>query len=224
MHTRHRTAKAAALAVLLLPAVAAAAGPVNEPAPATAVPQEVESLTVPAPAFAPDADAPRFEVQPLAPVTVPADHEHRGGVMTSAARALPEVTAGERAKLDAARAAVEASRAAGTLFVTHLPADTPRATPDELAAMKLQQLAARETIAPAPDPIAGIGDDLPSVQEVGPPGLTPAEEAKLRGEILPLMSVPPASARLEGGASAHGDGAPVTAPVPADDAKETRDE
>jgi len=224
MHTPHRTAKAAAIAALLLPAVAAATEPINEPAPVAAVPQEVESLFVPAPPVAPDADGLRFDVTPLVSEAVPADHEHRGGVLTNAARALPVVTAGERAKLDAARAAVEASRAAGTLFVTHLPVETPRATPDELAAMKMQQLTARETIAPAPDPIAGVGADLPSVQEVGPSGLTSAEEAKLRGGILPISPVPPASASLEGGASAPGDGAPIAAPAPATDGKETRNE
>lgn len=225
MHTLRPEAKAAAvLAVLLLPAVAPAAEPVNEPPPVAAVPQEVESLIVPAPPLGVEADAPRFDVTSLAPETVPADHEHRGGVLTNAARTLPAVTAVERAKLDAARAAVEASRAAGTLFVTHLPVETPRATPDELAAMKLQQLSARETVAPAPDPIAGVGVDLPAVQEIGPAGLTPAEEAKLRGGILPLSPAPPASDVTERGASATGDGAPVVTPAPATDAKESRNE
>lgn len=224
MNTLRPHPRAAALAVLLLPAVALAGEPVSEPAPRVAVPQEAESLVFHAPSVAPDVDAPRFDVGPLAPETVPADHEHRGGVLTNAAPALPAVTSGERAKLDAARAAVETSRAAGTLFVTHLPVETPRATPDELAAMKMQQLTARETIAPAPDPIAGVGADLPSIQEVGPSGLTSAEEAKLRGGILPISPLPPTSASLEGGASALGDGAPAAAPAPATDGKETRDE
>ena len=204
---------AAVLALLLLPAAGLASDePVNAP-PARAIVQEVESLAVPAPTVPFDAGTRRMHPTVLVPTLVPADAEQRGGTMTDAAAGLAPAapTPGELAKLDAARAAIEASRAAGTLLVTQLPEDTTPATREEQRAMKMQKLDAHRTTPLPPDPVAGIGEDLPPVQLMGPAGLTPAEQAKLRGEILPGQTVPPAPAPAP--ADAVGDGAPVRQPV-----------
>jgi hypothetical protein len=216
---------AAAAALLLLPAaVLASDEPVNA-RPLTATVQEVESLLAPAapPIAAPD----DRELDPtsLRPTPVAPDAAQRGGVRTDASDGLPpgSLTALERAKLDEARAAVEASRAAGTLFMTELPDATLPATREELAAMKMQQLAARPSAAPAPDPIAGVGEDLKPVQSNGPAQLTPAEEAKLRGETLPEQSVPSSVDAPPPGESPAGDGAPTSAD-PTIVQKETRHE
>lgn len=149
--------------------------------------QEVESIQSPqGPAYV-EPESIDGEAKALEPTILLPTAEHRGGVVTDAGDGLfaTFLTPSERAKLDLARAAVEASRAAGTLEVHTLPEDTIPATQDELAAMKMQQLEARRSQAPAADPVAGVGQDLPSVQELGPSGLTPFEQAKLRGEIIP---------------------------------------
>lgn len=205
---------AAAVAILLLPAsLLASDEPVNN-RPVAPAPQEVESLLVPRMTQLPEPDDRRLDVSTLTPIEVAPDAAQRGGVMTDASAGLAEgpLTSDEHAKLDAARAAVEASRAAGTLFVTSLPEDTTPATREELEAMKMQQLRAHHSVTPAPDPIAGIGEDLKAIQEIGPTGLTPAEEMKLRGEVVPTLTVPSVPATP----ATIGDGAPAPVdPTPA---------
>jgi hypothetical protein len=173
---------------------------------------ELESIVAPAADTLADPEAIQLDVlRSLAIPVAPEGTIHRGGVMTDGGlgSVSSRLTVNERAKLDMARAAVEASRAAGTLYITELPEDTVPASPDELAAMKMQQLEARRSAPSAPDPIAGIGEGFAPVQEVGPLGLSPAEEAKLRGET----PAPQGSPEPAGGASApispEGDGAPV---------------
>ena len=216
---------ATALALLLLPAaVFATEPPVNTRPPVDRVVEEVESLHAPAADVVdPDPAEPMLFAVPLVATPVAPDAAQRGAVLTDASAGRPAAapTAAERAKLDAARAAIEASRAAGTLFVRSLPEDTTPATPEELAAMKRQQLEARSSVAPPADPVAGIGNDLRSVQETGPSGLTPAEEAKLRGEVLPEQPLPPPSVEVP--AYPTGDGATLPSPLPPV-RKETRDE
>lgn len=199
---------ALAAAILLLPAsLLASDDPVNtRPAPGPV--QEVESLVIPRTDLAPEPDDRRLDVLSLSSLQVAADATQRGGILTDASYGLPTgpTTPGERLKLDAARAAVEAARAAGKLFITELPDCTLPATREEMAAMKMQQLEARRSVPPAPDPVAGIGEDLKAVQETGPSGLTPAEEAKLRGEELPVQTIPVVPATP----APVGDGAPVS--------------
>ena len=210
LRTSRKGGAAAAVAILLLPAsLFASDEPVSgRPVP---VPQEVESLLVPRTNLLPEADERRLDVSTLTQIDVAPDAAQRGSVMTDASVGSPEgpPTPIEQAKLDAARLAVEASRAAGTLFVTSLPEDTTPATHDELEAMKMQQLRARHSVAPSPDPIAGVGEDLKAVQKTGPSALTPTEEAKLRGEEIPALTIPTAP----GQPAVVGDGAP--APVDA---------
>ncbi len=204
---------AAALALLLLPFAAFAS---EEPVQGSTAPMpedEVESIVAPAADALADLETFQLDVLWSSPIPVaPEGTFHRGGVMTDGGlgSVSSRLTVNERAKLDMARAAVEASRAAGTLYVTNLPDDTVPATPKELAAMKMQQLEARRSVPLAPDPIAGIGEGFAPVQEVGPMGLSPAEEAKLRGETpaTPQGSPEPADASSSP-ISPEGDGAPV---------------
>jgi len=139
------------------------------------------------------------------------DGAQRGAFLTDASAGLPAgpLTAGERAKMDAARAAVEASRAAGTLFVTELPDVALPATPDELQAMKMQQLAARPSFPPAPDPIAGVGEDLKAIQLTGPrrPDLHRGGQASRRDDPGAAHSAGARTNRAAG-ESPVGDGAP----------------
>jgi len=203
---RTRNGFAVLTAILLAPALAFASDdPVNQP-PENAPVQEVERIVSPESAI-PMEDGVEVELPSLQSMPIAGDSEHRAETFTDARWGLPAgpITAGERSKLEMARAAIEASRAAGTLFVTALPEDTVPATEVELQAMKMQMLEARASVPPAADPVAGIGPSLPSVQEVGPSGLTEYEEAKLRGENPPppvqQESVPSEETRA-------GDGAP----------------
>jgi hypothetical protein len=200
------------LAILAVAAIAvplgASAGelPENRPSAPRAV-DEVDRLVVPQTFGEADLDLPTLQVRALSPTAVPGVAGlHRADVFTdaNAGLPLPEANAIERVKLEMARAAIEASRAAGTLEM-QLPDDTLPATLEELQAMKEQALAAKVS-APLPaDPIAGVGEELPSVQEIGAPGLTPYEEAKLRGE-----SPEPAQATSSPeSTTGRGDGAPV---------------
>jgi hypothetical protein len=193
--------------MILAPVAALASDdPVNQP-PADAPAQEVERIVSPESAISMEDGVVEVDLPSLQPTPIAADSEHRAETLTDARLGLPAgpITAGERSKLEMARAAIEASRAAGTLFITALPEDTVPATEAELAAMKMQMLEARTSVPPAADPAAGVGPNLPSVQEVGPSGLTEYEEAKLRGENPPppvqQESAPSEEARA-------GDGAP----------------
>ncbi|MCA9751233.1 MAG: hypothetical protein KC591_03510 [Gemmatimonadetes bacterium] len=105
---------------------------------------------------------------------------HRGGVYVDEGEGQPgALTSFEESKLASARQAIEASRVAGTLYSTILPEDAVAPTEDELAERKLDLLEDRAAINPSDDPLAGIAGDLPSVQEMGPEGMTAAELAKL---------------------------------------------
>ncbi len=206
--------RAAALAMLLLPASALAAEPVQGTSTPLSL-DEVESIVIPGMTELPDPETIQLDVlrSSLIPIA-PDGAVHRGGVMTDAGLGMPvrPATALETLKLDMARAAVEASRAAGTLYVMQLPDDTIPATEDELARMKMQQLEARRSIPSAPDPVAGIGENLTPVQEVGPAGLSAGEEAKLRGETPTAPQGAPAPADASANPiSPEGDGAPVDA-------------
>ena len=104
----------------------------------------------------------------------------KGSTYTDMGLALPSVdpTSLERAKLDLARAAVEAARAAGTLYLT-TPADAHHDPSVEGARAKLDLLATTPPAQLPPDPAAAVGPTPPPVQLVGPPQLTPAEIQKL---------------------------------------------
>jgi len=194
-------------AILIAPALAFASDePVNQ-APANAPVQEVERIVSPEAANRIEEGPVEVEASLLQSTPVAETSEHRADMFTDSGLGQPAgpITAAERSKLEMARAAIEASRAAGTLFVTELPEDTIPATEAELQAMKMQQLAARGSTPPAPDPVAGVGSNLPSVQEVGPSGLTEYEEAKLRGE----HPAPPARQEaMPSEETRAGDGAP----------------
>ena len=210
---------AAWAAIFLLPVAAfASEEPVNEHGP-SAPAQEVESIVAPVSTILMEEEPVQIEAPSLQPSQIAPDADHRGAQFTDARLGLAAgpITAGERSKLEMARAAIEASRAAGTLFVTELPDDTVPATEAELESMKMQMLAARQSTPPAPDPVAGVGENIPSVQEIGPSGLTEYEEAKLRGEH------PAAPMRQDDASTSEekrvGDGAPSSDEENTSDAK-----
>ncbi len=201
----------AAAGILSLPLAARAEeAPVNSrPEPRAA--GTSESIQAPAGPATLEPERVDFDVPVLDSRTIAPDANHRGAVETDAGAALGAVSAltpAERTKLDLARAAVEASRTAGTLYVTEMPEDTIAATPEELASMKLQQFEARPPAPVLPDPLAGVGADLPAVQEIGPSGLSAVEEAKLRGETIPAN---PIHDETPAPAAANGDGASAPA-------------
>lgn len=84
----------------------------------------------------------------------------------------------ERAKLEMARAAVEASRLAGTLYAPAPEEIGPNFTEDEIHAIKQQRLSAMTPAQIESDTVAGVGEGLPSIQETGPQVLTPGEAEK----------------------------------------------
>jgi hypothetical protein len=202
------------LALLLLPAAAFASAQPEQGMSARRSVEEVESIVLSETGAPLELESIQLDGPWASPILVAPDGvAHRGGVMTDGGLGSPasRLTVSERGKLEMARAAIEASRAAGTLYVAQLPEDTVPATPEELAAMKMQQLAARRSAAPAPDPIAGVGESFEPVQEVGPAGLSDAEQAKLRGETpIARQGSTPADAS-KAPISPEGDGVPVYA-------------
>jgi hypothetical protein len=104
---------------------------------------------------------------------------HRGGTYTDAGEEMAgELTGYETDKLELARAAVEASRNAGTLYSTRIPENAVAPGAEDLEDMKRVRLESHAAPELADDPVAGIGTGLPSVQEIGPSDLTAAEIAK----------------------------------------------
>ena len=87
----------------------------------------------------------RMEAAPLELKEIPIDPRfHRGGTYTDSGEGQPNVlTQSELELLEMARAAIEASRAAGTLHITRLPADIGLASDEDQAAMKMQHYEAR---------------------------------------------------------------------------------
>jgi hypothetical protein len=146
-------------------------------------PSESERIQAPARADVQDDERRQVHAVPLEPRTVPADlPHHRSETLTDVGRIqAPRLNDLEVLKLEMARAAVEASRAAGTLDARPVPDDLDPATPEEVEAIKLQHLEALEPQLIESDPAAGIGEFEP-IQETGPPGLTEYETRKLNGE------------------------------------------
>ena len=111
------------------------------------------------------------------PVTDPND---KGSVHTdgSIGAIVGPPTALEVEKLAMGRAAIDASRQAGTLFVPATEV-TPDSAGEDTEAEKLERLAATQPAPVVEDPAAGSGVETAPVQMVGPDGLTPAEIQKL---------------------------------------------
>lgn len=107
-------------------------------------------------------------------------------------RPVLEPTARERAKLEAARVAVEASRAAGTLDGAFERAPRSPLPPWQVEAAKFERLRASRP-APITSRPEEMGLGAASRQKQGPAGLTPAEQAKR--DAKPASSVTPESAK-----------------------------
>ena len=121
----------------------------------------------------------------------PTEPNDKGSILTNmgAGVAPPQPNAFESLKLQMARSAIEASRAAGTLWV--VPAEMPAQDPKTDA---LQQKLIAVQNAPSlplqPDPAACVGGSLAPLQIAGPPGLTPQERAKLDATSIDADAVP----------------------------------
>ncbi|MBM4117313.1 hypothetical protein FJ251_06145 [bacterium] len=159
------------------------------PAPAT---QADGAEANPAPALPADATAEVPFIGPLELLTLsPVDPLDRGSDFTDAGlgRGLAAPTALEQSKLALARAAVEASRAAGTLYAIG-PRPVDLGDIDALRAAKLDRLRSQ---APVPTPAqagaSGVGGGLAPIQLIGPAEPTAEELAKLQG-IAPRPAVP----------------------------------
>jgi hypothetical protein len=83
----------------------------------------------------------------------------------------------EQTKLEMARAAVEAARAAGTLEV--VPNGLSHTDPSPEAEQAKQAALRAPSASLPPDPAAGSGVSIQPIQETGPSGLTPVEIQKL---------------------------------------------
>jgi hypothetical protein len=130
----------------------------------------------------------------------------RGHTFTDAGLGLPAAapTELERAKLEEARAAVEASRRAGTLFAP--PRPEPRLVlPEFDPARKLSLLKLRPPASLRPDAAAGLSLEHRPIQRVGPPGLNAVERAKR--DRTPLPARPAAAPARADEARVPGDGA-----------------
>jgi hypothetical protein len=211
MRTQRSLPPAAAAAALLLVASVSLAAP-EDPAPridrepGPAVSEPVESLQAPA-VEATGAPLPRLTPITLRSVTIPVDPRyHRGGLLTDSdpATAAP-LTANERAKLEMARAAVEASRAAGTLLVVPQE-EEDLLSPAEREAVKQQRWTHTPPAELPPDVAAGTAEVEP-VQEIGPSGLSEYERQKRQG-LNPAPLTAPEIAETP--APNTGDGAPAT--------------
>ncbi len=119
-----------------------------------------------------------FELQFLAPVSA----EDRGSSFTDAGLgSVNDPNAIERAKLAMARAAIEASRVAGTLIMPALPGPVLPPAPADIEPIKLERYLNPAPIAvpemAGPD---GIGGGLNPIQEIGSDEPTAEELAKLQ--------------------------------------------
>ena len=182
--------RALRLAALLLFGASALALAADEPATGPAGPapgNETESIV--APQITDDVAANSSGV--LTPVLrdLP-DAEGRLSIYTDMGedRAYDGPNALERAKLQMAREAVEASRAAGTLMMS--AAQGPVIEIDREAAMaeKMRRLAEYESSAPQPNAADGVGQSAPGIVEVGSGELNEIERAKLAGEEPAVQS------------------------------------
>jgi hypothetical protein len=183
-----------ALIGLAAPGIAAAAdGPGPAIQPGVAIEGEAVEANL-APSLPID-EATLPEGVSMLPQEVPADDQQKGSVFTNAGEGLtlpaPDALALE--KLAMARRAVEASRLAGTLYQAAIAAPADVFAPADLEAIKQQRLETLEPQVLPPDPAAMVGDFAP-VQEIGAPGLTPEEEAKLAGTTQPADPAKPGDA------------------------------
>lgn len=159
------------------------------PAPSTQA-DGAEAIQAPAPAA--DAAAETPFIGPLELLTLsPVDPLDRGSDFTNAGlgRGPAAPTRDEAAKLAMARAAVEASRAAGTLYaVGPRPADL-----GDLEALRAAKRDRLRSQAPVPTPAqadaSGVGGGLAPIQLIGPAEPTAEELAKLNG-ALPRPAAP----------------------------------
>ena len=88
----------------------------------------------------------------------------------------------ERAKLQMARDAVEASRAAGTLMMSAIPGPVIEIDREAAMAEKMRRLEEHESSPAQPSKADGVGPATRRIFEIGPDELNEIERAKLAGE------------------------------------------
>ena len=181
MGTHRRTTIGILIASIFLPVLAVSAEEAPDRGKAPDNTQPAEAIQAPAltgviPPQTPLKGAPELQ-RPI-----PVDPLDRGSSLTdgAAAGALIALNILERAKLDMAREAIEASRLAGTLM-TPWPGPVPAPRPADIEAIKLEALRnATPQTPPAQAGADGVGGGLESVQEIGDGTPTEAELAKLQ--------------------------------------------
>lgn len=183
--------RALLVGLCLAAALPALADEPDRGAPATSTQADgAEANQAPAPAA--DAAAETPFIGPLELLTLsPVDPLDRGSDFTDGGlgRGPAAPTALEQSKLALARAAVEASRAAGTLYaIGPRPADLGNL--DALRAAKLDRLRSQAPVpTPAEADASGVGGGLAPIQLIGPAEPTAEELAKLQG-IAPRPAAP----------------------------------
>lgn len=181
----------ALLGCCLAVAVPAMADEPDRGAPAPS-PQADAAEAIQAPAPSTDVAAETPFIGPLELLTLsPVDPLDRGSDFTDAGlgRGPAAPNALEQSKLALARAAIEASRAAGTLYaVGPRPADL-----GDLEALRAAKRDRLRSQAPAPTPAqadaSGVGGGLEPIQLIGPAEPTAEELAKLQG-LAPRPAAP----------------------------------
>lgn len=194
-----RTLKSWAGRMLLSSTLLAAAGAVRaDLTPPTIVPghdsseEAVESIQAPAALAQPSGASPALQVRELPPV----NEQDKGSSFTDGAFGLPAAppNALELEKLALARAAVEASRQAGTLFAVEPEEDPPAPSIEEIEAAKMELLRSVQPVVLPPDPVTAVGIEVPPVQVVGPAVPSQEEQAKLASNPSPYAPAPAAEA------------------------------
>jgi len=177
--------------VLMLAGYAATA---DSPLFGSAVPSADETETLnPPPGGALPAGSPQTLILREMP---PVDPQDSGSFYTDAGLNRPASgpTERERVKLAMARAAVEASRAAGTLYNQPNLEDAAAMAPEDAEAQKLRRLRSAPVRVLGEDRSAGIGVEFAPVQKQGPDGLSAGELRKLSGQADETpASLPPDS-------------------------------
>jgi hypothetical protein len=184
---------AAALVVALAPRAALAEEPTRGSASPERAAEELESNRIDAGAVAHEPALATPDAPVLVVHEVPAGADHAAAFYTTMDRgdASAAPTAGERLKLDAARAAIAASRARGVHAPGAADGESIELPMDQAAllAEKWRRWEDAYSAPVAPSEVSGIGIDFPAIQEIGPSGLNAIEEAKLRGDPIPTAPV-----------------------------------
>jgi hypothetical protein len=161
-----------------------------------AIQESTESIKAPPTMLPVDESPVRYLILREISSEIPGD---KGSLFTDGGEGLLPTgpTSLEQAKLDMARAAVEAARASGNIFLRPAADTGTLSIPPDVEKAKLERVQTTTPPLLPPDPAAGSGVPISPLQENGPVGLTAQEQAKIDGTIPPPAAggtdVPPES-------------------------------